>query len=142
MTWKSGIERLRQCEFPYVPIDAAMMFTTVIPQSGALWMELRRKVNAVSRAGEIDDTWLDHFFQATATDAKIDALSNNVQYKTASLSSSGLPGKCPTSRKACKQCIQSNPLGCFTCSQCGYDHCDHMYHCGTIPKKSEPDDVS
>ena len=142
MTWKSGIERLRQCEFPYIPIDAAMMFTTVIPQSGALWIELRRKVNAASRAGEIDDTWLDHFFQAAATDAKIDALSTNMQSKTSNPSSSGAAGKRPTLRKACEQCMQSSTSGRFTCSQCGYDHCDHMHQRGTLPKKTDPDEPS
>ena len=40
MSWKSGIKRLQQCEFPYIPIDVAMVFTTVIPQLGALWIEL------------------------------------------------------------------------------------------------------
>lgn len=104
-----------------------MMFIMVIPQSGALWVELCQKVNVASRAGEIDDTWLDHFFQVAATDAKIDALSNNVQSKTAHPSSSGPPGKRLTSHKACEQCLQSNTSGHFTCSQCGYNHCDHIH---------------
>ena len=108
MSWKSRIKRLWQCEFPYVPIDAAMMFTTVIPQSGTLWIELHCKVNAASRAGEIDDTWLDHFFQAMETDAKVDALSNNVQSKVSTSSASTNLGKRSTPHKACKQCTQSS----------------------------------
>ena len=88
-----------------------MMFTTVIPQSGALWTELRCKVNTASRAGEINDTWLDHFFQAAATDVKIDTLSTNMQSKTSNPSSSGTAGKCPTLQKACEQCMQSSMSG-------------------------------
>ena len=119
-----------------------MTFTTVIPQSGALWIELHCKVNTTSRAGEIDDTWLDHFFQAAATDVKIDVLSSNMQSKISNPSSSGTVSKHPTPQKACEQCMQSSMSGQFTCSDCGYDHCDHMHHCGTLPKKTDPDETS
>ena len=113
-----------------------MSFVTLIPQMGALWNKLRRKVNAASRASEINDVWLDHFFQTAAMDAKIDAMSSTVHGR-ASNQSANSQGKRPPIRKACEQCFQSSTTGRFTCSHCGYDHCEHMHWRN---KKSDPDE--
>ena len=110
-----------------------MSFVTLIPQSGALWNELWCKVNAASRLGEIDDTWLDHFFQTVALDAKIDAMSSAIHLKS-SVSSSTAPGKRPPIHKACEQCFQSSTTGRFLCPHCGYDHCEHMHRRGKKPE--------
>ena len=133
LSWRSGIEQLRQSEFPYAPIDIAMSFVTLIPQTGALWNELHRKVNAAFQALEIDDVWLDHFFQTATMDAKVDAISSTIHGR-ASTQSANSQGKRPPIRKACEQCFQSSTTGRFTCS---YDHCEHMHRHN---KKSDPDD--
>lgn len=113
-----------------------MSFVTLIPQTGALWNELRCKVNAASGSAEIDDTWLDQFFQSAALDVKIDAMSSLTHTKASSLSSNN-PGKRPQTRKACEQCFQSSTTGRFQCPHCGYDHCEHMHRRGRKPETDE-----